>query len=87
MYITAENNGTFASQTISIKDTSDTTKDLTQQGYLEGTIYLPSKKEVITGGTVTFNSDGVLQNISITTETTYTSASPKTFTGTEVLKQ
>ncbi|MNN83178.1 hypothetical protein D3C81_2001940 [compost metagenome] len=87
MYITAEENGNFIDQDIIIKDNSDTTKDLTQAGFLEGSIYLPSTKVIISGGTVSFDDKGVLESISIVAGTEHPATDPLEFTGEEVLKQ
>lgn len=86
IFVVSENNGTFDG-TITIKDTdADKTNDLTQAGYLESQIYLPSNKEMVTGGTVVFK-DGELKSVNITTDKEYTTTKPKTFKGEDVLKQ
>jgi type IV pilus assembly protein PilA len=86
LFVTAEDNGDFDGKSITIKDTATTTKDLTQNGYLEGTIYLPSTKEVISGGVVVFDADGNLDSVDLYT-TKFPSTTPKHFVGADVLKQ
>lgn len=86
LYVTAEDNGAFKGKTVVIKDEDNTTKDLTQNGYLEGTIYYPSNKEEIIGGTVIFGTDGTLTSVNIKTKTEFATTA-KTFLGPAVLKQ
>ncbi|ETT50001.1 type II secretion system protein [Paenibacillus sp. FSL P4-0338] len=85
LYITAEKNGVFETVTINDGDT-DKTNDLVHAGYLENPIYLPSNKESITGGAVTY-TNGALTGVSITTSShAGTTGSPAvTFTATQIL--
>lgn len=87
LFVTAEMNGDFANKDIIIKDTSDTTKDLTQNGYLESTIYLPSNKKEITGGIVKFGDKGVLMSVKFYNSDNPTGSTALTFEGAKVLKQ
>ncbi|MEK3900568.1 type II secretion system protein [Paenibacillus sp. FSL R7-0179] len=90
LYVTAEKNGAFKSQVVNVKDSS-ATDDLTDKGYIEGNIYLPSNKEVISGGTVTFDASGNLTSVILYTSShtpTGTGANaPISFTGEQVLSQ
>lgn len=86
LYVTAEENGAFKDKTVIIKDADTKTPDLTQNGYLEGTIYYPKNKEEITGGTVVFDANGTLKSVNINTTKEYLTTA-KTFEGPDVLKQ
>lgn len=86
MYVMGELQGDFKNKVVNINDVdSDNKNDLVHAGYLDNPVYLPSTKEEIAGGTVTFSGDGVLSEIKIIT-TTHTSTKPLTFSGTEVMK-
>ncbi|CAH1054211.1 type II secretion system protein [Paenibacillus pseudetheri] len=87
LFVTAENNGNFISQDIVIKDADTSTKDLTQNGYLESTIYLPSNKKEITGGIVKFNDKGVLVSVAFYNSDNPTGSTALTYDGAKVLKQ
>lgn len=89
LYVTAENNGDFKDAEVIIKGATgdDAGNDLTAKGYLESSIYLPSSKDLITGGVVTFSSTGVLESVAIYTTTHTTGNADLTFDGAKVLKQ
>ncbi|MEK4004079.1 type II secretion system protein [Paenibacillus sp. FSL H3-0333] len=68
LYVIGEKGGGFKETnglTINIgpKTTEGTLQNM---GYLESPMYLPSTKEEITGGTVTFNSSGELTGVTLT---------------------
>ncbi|MOA26453.1 hypothetical protein D3C78_1472480 [compost metagenome] len=67
LYIQGELSG-VTPLTIAVKaDTETTPGGLMQRGYLDPGTVLPSNKEVITGGVVTYNGSGVLVSVSFTT--------------------
>ncbi|QGQ96689.1 type II secretion system protein [Paenibacillus psychroresistens] len=72
--VTTELNGDFKGKTINIKGgtgeitgvaTASAEGGLISKGYLESTMVLPSTKNTINGGIVTFKDDGTLDNITI----------------------
>ncbi|WP_054942234.1 type II secretion system protein [Paenibacillus ihuae] len=88
MLITAERNGAFDSNTAATGTTDTVTIAQLQAGnYLEATLLLPSDKNPITAGTVTF-TDGVLSALSLSSTATTTGAVavPHTFVVADVLK-
>ncbi len=90
LYVIGEENGDFdnggAGRTITIKSSVATDETLVSEGYLDANIALPSNKETISGGTVTFNTNGSLSGISINTTTQY-SSTPLSYTPAQVLQQ
>lgn len=88
LYVTSELNGAFDSVpgTTGTVDTV-TFAQLTTGNYLESNLLLPSNKNPITAGTVTF-TDGVLTGLSLSSTATTTGATAvaKTFTVADVLK-
>ncbi len=89
LYVTAEDNGAFKDAVVTIKGATGTKlgEDLTAKGYLESSIYLPSNKDPITGGLVTFSNAGVLQSVAIYTTSKPTGDADLTYAGDVVLKQ
>ncbi|KAA8998032.1 type II secretion system protein [Paenibacillus spiritus] len=82
MYIIGTD-GDFTDRTIAVNDAdTDNTNDLVHAGYLDSNLVLPSSKEAITGGTVTFDSTGKLGALSLTVGTNNTS---KVFSVEEVM--
>ncbi|OKP85539.1 type II secretion system protein [Paenibacillus sp. P32E] len=84
LYVTSELEGKFTSTpgltvTIGPKATAGT---LQAKGYLEDPLYLPSTKDKIDGGTVTFNTDGTLNQVTLTTTA---STDPTPFSADEVM--
>ncbi|MOA51068.1 hypothetical protein D3C78_1741670 [compost metagenome] len=71
MYIQGELSGVApVSASIAVKaDTETPAGGLMQRGYLDAGTVLPSNKEKITGGVVTYNSSGELVSVSFTTAT------------------
>ncbi|WP_410512581.1 prepilin-type N-terminal cleavage/methylation domain-containing protein [Paenibacillus sp. BR2-3] len=86
LYVTSELEGKFTSTsttglTITIGPKA-TASSLQGKGYLEDPLYLPSTKDEIDGGSVTFNTDGSLNQVTITTTAT---TDPTPFTADEVM--
>ncbi|WP_308637906.1 type II secretion system protein [Paenibacillus silvisoli] len=72
IYVTAEENGDF--KTVGSIPILGTAADpgLVSKGYLSSDIVLPSTKADITGGSITFDSNGDLSSIVISTDETKT---------------
>ncbi|MCY9657377.1 prepilin-type N-terminal cleavage/methylation domain-containing protein [Paenibacillus chondroitinus] len=69
LFLTNENSGDFVSEVVPVIGTTGTYASdgsgggLQSKGYLESNLALPSSKAAITGGTVSFNSNGILTSV------------------------
>ncbi|REE66673.1 type IV pilus assembly protein PilA [Paenibacillus taihuensis] len=88
LYVTAELNSDYKTK-LSTQPTTDTDliitiAELQAKGYLESPIYLPSNKEAITGGQVSFDdATGKLYYVSVSTSPSLTAG--KYYLGTDVI--
>ncbi|MNT55268.1 hypothetical protein D3C72_1924910 [compost metagenome] len=90
LYIINEKNGDFKNKVVNIASTSTNTDSLQGKGYLEAGIVLPSSKNPITGGSVTFDANGELASTAgVTISTTAPSGGTndsKSYSADEVMK-
>lgn len=78
LYITGESDGVFAGTTA----VTVTVEQMQEEGYLDKPLAMPSTKDEITAGTVTYTTDGSLASVSLTSD-----GKAESFTAEQVLSQ